>query len=70
MRSLAAIALLIALLFGKEFPLTAELPVSVPVFVKRYCIKCHDADREKGDRNFEPFLEQPSKAEHHSLRAV
>ncbi|HAH99653.1 MAG TPA: hypothetical protein DCO70_09965 [Verrucomicrobiales bacterium] len=67
MRSLAAIALLIALLFGKEFPLTAELPVSVPVFVKRYCIKCHDADREKGDRNFEPFLEQPSKAEHHSL---
>ncbi|HCV97989.1 MAG TPA: hypothetical protein DGJ56_01705, partial [Verrucomicrobiales bacterium] len=30
-------------------------------------MKCHDADSEKGDRNLEPFLAQPGKAEHHEL---
>ena len=62
-----AIVLLAALSLGAESAVAAELPASVPVFVKRYCMKCHDADSEKGDRNFEPFLAQPGKAEHHEL---
>lgn len=45
----------------------AELPPSVPVFVKRYCIECHDADSEKGDRNFKPFLSNPGKATHNEI---
>ena len=67
MRSMRAIVLLAALSLGAESAVAAELPASVPVFVKRYCMKCHDADSEKGDRNFERFLAQPGKAEHHEL---
>ena len=67
MRLMRAIVLLAALSLGAESAVAAELPASVPVFVKRYCMKCHDADSEKGDRNFEPFLAQPGKTEHHEL---
>ena len=62
MRLMRAIVLLAALSLGAESAVAAELPASVPVFVQRYCMKCHDADSEKGDRNFEPFLAQPGKA--------
>ena len=48
MRSMRATILLAALLLGAESAIAAELPASVPVFVERYCIKCHDADSEKG----------------------
>ena len=67
MRSMHAILLHAILLLVAESAATAEPPASVPVFIKRYCMKCHDADSEKGDRNFEPFLAQPGKAEHHEL---
>ena len=53
--------------FAAGVGFAAALDPSVPVFVKRYCVKCHNADSEKGDRNFEPFLANPGKTEHHEI---
>lgn len=44
---------------------SAELNPSVPKFVSKFCMDCHDAETEKGDRNFEPFLKQPGSSKHH-----
>jgi cytochrome c553 len=41
-----------------------KLPAKTAAFVETYCIDCHDAETEKGDRNFEPFLEAPNATEH------
>ena len=38
-----------------------SLDPSVPRFVQRYCMDCHDADTEKGDRNFESLLKSPDE---------
>ena len=43
----------------------ASLAPSVTQFVQGYCMDCHDADTEKGDRNFEPFLKTPSAVSQH-----
>lgn len=43
----------------------ATLSPSVVKFVQRYCMDCHDADTEKGDRNFEPFLKIPNAVGQH-----
>lgn len=42
-----------------------KLDPLVPQFVERYCLDCHDGWSEKGDRNFEPFLEGPDDSRHH-----
>jgi hypothetical protein len=44
----------------------ASLDPSVSKFVTRYCMDCHDADTEKGDRNFEPFLKAPGGISQHA----
>ncbi len=33
-----------------------ELPVSVPTFLSRYCLGCHDDENHKGDRSFESLV--------------
>ena len=43
----------------------AELDPAVAKFVQRYCLDCHDAETEKGDRDFEPFLKSPSAISQH-----
>ena len=43
-----------------------ELDPVVGKFVQRYCMDCHDADTEKGDRSFEPFLKSPSAVSQHA----
>ena len=42
----------------------AALDPSVGSFVKRYCLDCHDAETEKGDRNFERFVQTANPEEH------
>jgi hypothetical protein len=42
-----------------------SLDSSVPKFVTRYCMDCHDAATEKGDRNFESFLKTPVAIDQH-----
>lgn len=37
----------------------ASIDLSVPRFVGKYCMACHDAETNKGDRSFEPFLARP-----------
>lgn len=39
---------------------------SVVKFVQRYCLDCHDAETEKGDRNFESFLKSPGAVSQHA----
>lgn len=53
-------------LLGPSFPqlTAATLNPIVPQFVSRYCMTCHDAEMEKGDRNFESFLASPGETEH------
>ncbi|MEM7144259.1 MAG: DUF1592 domain-containing protein [Verrucomicrobiota bacterium] len=41
------------------------LTKAVPSFVETYCLDCHDELTEKGDHNFEPFLNDPLAAENH-----
>lgn len=53
---------------GQLGSLAADLDPVVPRFVDNYCMDCHDGDSEKGDRNFEAFLENPN-SEHH-LKAL
>ena len=67
MRIVHLIELLTVFWFVAGVGFATALDPSVPVFVKRYCVKCHNADSEKGDRNFEPFLANPGKAEHHEI---
>ena len=51
---------------GFAFTLHAgSLDSSIPSFVEKYCINCHDGETEKGDRDFEPFLDAPNSAEQH-----
>ncbi|MEM1224550.1 MAG: DUF1592 domain-containing protein [Planctomycetota bacterium] len=38
---------------------SAELDPSIPQFVQRYCMSCHDSKQAKGDRSFESFLKAP-----------
>ncbi|HIM28381.1 MAG TPA: DUF1592 domain-containing protein, partial [Planctomycetes bacterium] len=52
-------------LMGTSAFATEEINPSVPRFVKTYCRDCHNAEKEKGDRNFEPFLARPESADHH-----
>lgn len=47
----------------------AELDPRVPMFVRDYCMRCHDAKQEKGDRSFEQFLASPSHTDHHETLA-
>lgn len=51
--SLAALALWVT------SALAESLDPSVPKFVDRYCMDCHDADTAKGDREFEGLLKTP-----------
>jgi len=67
MRIARAIASLTVFWVATGVGFSVALDPSAPVFVKRYCIKCHNADSEKGDRNFEPFLANPGKAGHHEI---
>ncbi|MDB4681202.1 hypothetical protein OAF00_01395, partial [bacterium] len=67
MRIVHLIESLTVFCFAAGVGFAAALDPSVPVFVKRYCVKCHNADSEKGDRNFEPFLANPGKTEHHEI---
>ncbi len=67
MRAARSIGLLAALSIWASTGMGAELAPAVPTFVKRYCIECHDAETEKGDRNFEPFLSSPGKVTHHEI---
>jgi len=49
----------------------ASLDPSVPKFVDRYCMDCHDADTAKGDREFEGLLKTPdSVSQYQALEEV
>lgn len=55
-------ALLLLVACGAQ---AAGLDRSVPKFVELYCMDCHDAETEKGDRNFTPFLMSPTTVDQH-----
>ena len=40
-----------------------QLHPDVPPFVKQFCLDCHNDQKEKGDRSFERFLENPQNPE-------
>lgn len=41
------------------------LAPDVPTFVEKYCLECHDDLTSKGDRDFLPFLDEPTSPDHH-----
>jgi hypothetical protein len=55
---------LVALLVATPIQ-SANLDPAIPAFVENYCIDCHDSETEKGDRNFEPFLDAKDPDKHH-----
>ena len=58
-------------LVGASEMYSATLDPSVPKFVQRYCMDCHDADTEKGDRNFESFLKTSGAiSQHQTLEEI
>ena len=59
--------LIVSLVFSYIPARGATLSPEVSEFVNRYCMECHDADTEKGDRNFEPFLKNPSDKRQHMI---
>ena len=70
--SIHSFILVVAVFWSGLVTANAEvIPPSVPVFIKRYCIDCHNADSEKGDRNFESLItSRPSKGHHETLKEV
>lgn len=56
---------LVVIALGISNAFATTLDRSVTKFVERYCIDCHDADTEKGDRSFEPFLKNPNAVDQH-----
>ena len=70
--SIHSFILVVAVFWSGLVTANAEvIPPSVPVFIKRYCIDCHNADSEKGDRNFELLItSRTSKGHHETLKEV
>ena len=63
--SIRSFILVVAVFWSGLATANAEGIPSVPVFIKRYCIDCHNADSEKGDRNFESLITSRTSKEHH-----
>ncbi len=61
MRSLLFFLLLIGVGFScaEEKTISVPLSDSIPAFVEKYCLDCHDDLTTKGDRDFLPFLDDP-----------
>jgi len=59
--SLGLSFLLLTLSVGAQA--AGELDASVPKFIDKYCMGCHDIE-EDGDRNFEILLADPKSAEY------
>ena len=50
--------LLSPIALSKELP--PDIPDTVLTFVENYCLECHDDLTSKGDRDFLPFLDDPT----------
>lgn len=61
---LFALSLFFVLGWGAVLADSGSLSPSVSQFVSRYCLDCHNAEKEKGDRSFEHFLESPNELSH------